>query len=252
MAMKWGLYRLGVAIQHIRSIFKYAFEADLITRPVKFGPGFDRPKKHEIEIYKGKQAPNLFTAAEIRKLLDSAGVPLRAMLLLGVNAGFGNSDCAKLPLYAVNLDTGWITFPRPKTGVQRRVPLWPETAEALRQALAARPEPKDPANAGLVFLTKYGAPWSRKTEGGPVTKETKKLLRDLHINGRKGLGFYTLRHVFRTIADEAKDQPATDFLMGHKAPGMASHYRETIDDDRLRAVVDHVRAWLFPPSAPKE
>jgi hypothetical protein len=28
-------------------------------------------------------------------------------------------------------------------------------------------------------------------------------------------------------------------------------YRETISDDRLRAVADYVRAWLFPPAAAK-
>jgi hypothetical protein len=33
--------------------------------------------------------------------------------------------------------------------------------------------------------------------------------------------------------------------MGHTDGSMASHYRERIDDSRLRAVADHVRAWLF-------
>lgn len=82
-----------------------------------------------------------------------------------------------------------------------------------------------------------------------MTKEVAKLLKALHINGRKGLGFYTLRHVSRTIADESKDQPAVDFCMGHEVAHMSSVYRETISDDRLHAVVDHVRKWLFPSSA---
>ena len=72
-----------------------------------------------------------------------------------------------------------------------------------------------------------------------------KLLRKLGIKGRTGLGFYTLRHVFRTIADEAKDQPAADHIMGHESSHMSSHYRERISDERLKAVSDHVRAWLF-------
>jgi len=49
----------------------------------------------------------------------------------------------------------------------------------------------------------------------------------LKIKGRKGLGFYTLRHTFRTVADEAKDQPAADFTMGHESPHMSTVYRET-------------------------
>jgi hypothetical protein len=88
------------------------------------------------------------------------------------------------------------------------------------------------------------------TSDNPVAKETAKLLKALSINRRKGLGFYTLRHVFRTVADEAKDQPATDFIMGHEIPHMSAVYRETIADTRLRAVADHVRAWLYAP--PKE
>jgi hypothetical protein len=33
--------------------------------------------------------------------------------------------------------------------------------------------------------------------------------------------------------------------MGHEIPHMSSVYRETISDERLRAVTDHVRGWLF-------
>ena len=77
------------------------------------------------------------------------------------------------------------------------------------------------------------------------------MLRRLGINGRKGLGFYTLRHSFRTVADEAKDQPAADFIMGHEVPHMSSVYRETISDERLKAVTDHVRKWLFAEPSPR-
>jgi integrase len=146
---------------------------------------------------------------------------------------------------AVDLATGVIDFPRPKTGVPRRVTLWRETVQAIRAALASRPEPKKAEHAGLVFITKYGLPWAKDTADCPVAKEMRKLLNKVGINGRKGLGFYTLRHTFRTVADEAKDQPAVDFIMGHEVPHMSSVYRETISDTRLRAVADHVRQWLF-------
>src|SRR5207247_1770673 len=172
---------------------------------------------------------------------------MRAMILLGINSGFGNADCGRLPLSAVNLDAGMIDFPRPKTGIPRRCPLWPETVQALREASAGRPEPKKEEYAGLVFITQRGLAWAKDTNDCPVAKETAKVLRKLGINGRKGLGFYTLRHTFRTVADEAKDQPAADFIMGHEVPHMSSVYRETISDARLKAVADHVRNWLFGP-----
>src|SRR5207237_494976 len=72
-----------------------------------------------------------------------------------------------------------------------------------------------------------------------------KWLRALRIHGRKGLAFSTLRHTFRTVADEAKDQQAVDFLMGHEVPNTSSRCRQTLSNERLRAVTDHVRHWLF-------
>src|SRR5262249_41752931 len=124
-----------------------------------------------------------------------------------------------------------------------------ETVAALKDALANRPEPKRPEQTSLVFITKYGGSWGKDTSDNPISKEVAKLLKVLHINGRKGLGFYTLRHVFRTVGDTVKDQPACDHIMGHESPHMSSVYRETISDDRLRAITNHVHAWLFPERA---
>jgi integrase len=200
-----------------------------------------------VRIDRARKGPKLFAADEIRRLIATAGSAMRAMVLLGINAGMGNADCGHLPLSAVDLDRGIIDFPRPKTGIPRRCPLWPETIEAIREASAARPAPKDEAHAGLVFITKYGLPWAKDSADQTLAKEFGKLLRALKINGRTGLGFYTLRHTFRTVADESKDQPAVDFIMGHEIAHMSSVYRETISDERLKAVVDHVRGWLFAP-----
>jgi integrase len=250
LADRYGPHGLGTHIQYIRCACKFAFDADLIPTPLRYGPGFKRPSKRTLRLHKAAQGPNLFTADEVRRLIGAAGVQLKAMLMLAINAGFGNADCGRLPLSALDLDAGWVNYPRPKTGIDRRAPLWPETVEALRAALACRPEPKSPEHASLVFVTSKGLSWAKDTNDCPVAKETAKLLKALSINGRKGLGFYTLRHVFRTVADESKDQPAVDFIMGHEVPHMSGVYRETISDARLKAVTDHVRAWLFPP--PKE
>jgi integrase len=249
LAKSAGPVRLGNVIQRVRSVFKFAFDAELIDRPVRFGPAFKRPSKKVLRIRRAELGPNLLRVEEVRRLIDAAGVPLRAMLLLGINAALGNSDCGNLPLTAVDLDAGWIDYPRPKTGVARRCPLWPETVAALREALARRPAPKNNEHARLFFVTKQGLSWAKDTRDNPVSKETAKLLKALGINGRHRLGFYSLRHVFRTVADETKDQPAVDHVMGHEMPGMSVVYRERISDERLLAVVAKVRAWLFPSAS---
>jgi integrase len=250
MAKRWGPVRLGNVIGRIRSVLKYAHDAGLVATPVRFGPGFVRPSKKVLRQHRAQQGPKLFTADEIRRMIDAADVQIKAMLLLGINAGYGPADCAKLPLTALDLERGWLDYPRPKTGIPRRCPLWPETVAAIGVALANRPEPKDPQGAGLVFLAARGRSWHKERGGSHVARKVGNLLRKVGINGRKGLGFYTLRHVFRTVADESKDQPAVDFIMGHEVPHMSAVYRETISDARLKAVTDHVHAWLFPPQAP--
>jgi integrase len=217
VAERLGPVAPGNAIQRVRCVFKFAYEAGLLPAPVRFGPGFARPSKKVIRLHRAKQGPKLFTAREVRRLIGIAGPALKAMVLLGVNCGFGNADCGNLPRAALDLDGGWVDFPRPKTGIPRRCALWPETVQALRDYVAVRPEPKRAEDAELVFITKYGLSWSKDTPGGPVSQESGKLLRPLRINGRNGLGLYTLRHTFRTVADEAKDQPAADFIVGHES-----------------------------------
>jgi integrase len=247
MAKKWGPTRLGNVIQRVRCVFRYAGPdgAGLIDRRVCFGPGFARPSKKVLRLQRAKAGAKLFTADEIRRMIGSASVSMKAMILLGINAGFGIADCGQVPLTALDLDGGWVTFARVKTGIPRRCCLWPETVAALREALAVRPKPKDSSLAGLALLTAHGTPWYAGKAGGPAVYKMTVLMRKCGVNGRKGLGFYTLRHTFRTVADEAKDQPAADFIMGHEVPHMSAVYRETIGDARLRAVADHVRAWLF-------
>jgi integrase len=254
LAKKWGPVRVLNTIQRVRSIFKYAVDNGLVEKVVRYGQGFKRPSRKKLRLERASKGPKLFDREEILVLLLAAPVHLEPMILLGINCGFGNADCGTLPLSALNLDTGWVDFPRPKTGIGRRCPLWPETVAALREAIAKRPEPKDPAHAGLVFLTQRGLSWHKeagvlradktpKPPDNPVSKEMRKLLNALGIDGHRN--FYCLRHGFETIGGEAKDQVAVDHIMGHARDDMASVYREKISDERLGAVVDKVRTWLF-------
>lgn len=245
IAKQWGPIRLGNEIQRIRGVFKYGYESGLIANPVRFGPEFVKPSRRVIRKARAAVGPRMFEPAELRALIEAASQPVKTMILLALNCGFGNADCGTLPIDAVDLDKGWIDYPRPKTGIERRCPLWPETVEALREWLPKRPAAKDSKHAGLVFVTKYGGAWAKDEADSPVTKEFRKLLDSAGLY-RRGLSFYTLRHVFATIGGESRDRDAVEHIMGHAeaSASMAGAYRERISDDRLRAVVDHVRAWL--------
>jgi integrase len=279
LAERWGPVRLGNTMQGMRSVLKYAADYRLVDKPVHFGRSFDRPSKKTLRLARAKKGPRMFEAHEIRAMIDGAllvgkhgpklvraSQPLRTMILLGVNCGFGNSDVATLPESALDLDGGWVTFPRPKTGVSRRCHLWPETVANLREVLASRPRAKDPTDTGLVFLTKFGSRWvsvkaarvSEKNGNGlhkvlqvknddALTKEIRKLVMALGIH-RAGLSFYALRHAFETIGGDSRDQVAVNSIMGHVDNSMAGQYRERISDERLEAVTAHVRQWLFGAS----
>ena len=241
-------------------VFNYAVKNDLVDMPVRYGSEFQRPPKKVLRKARRVKGKRMFDVPELRALIAAATVPLKAMLLLAANSGMGNSDCANLTVDAIDLKTGWVDYPRPKTEVQRRFPLWPETLAALKDAIKDRPKPKSAEFSPLVFITKYGGRWgavriheadpennkeASVSSDDPICKETAKLLKTLGLK-RPGINFYAIRHTFETKAGDSRDQPAVDTVMGHDRGDMASVYREEISDDRLKAVTDHVRNWLWP------
>lgn len=254
LAKKYNVTTLKAKINITSVVFNHAEKNKLIDSPVDYGDSFKRPSAKMQRRHRNQSGPRLYERHEVERLIEAAGVQLRAMVYLGLNCGFGNTDVGSLPKSAVNLETGWIEYPRPKTEIPRRIPLWPETIAALRESFENRPKPKQRKDRNLCFLTASGLPWVRvkEREGGkPATpidtvgQRFGELLRKLKINGERRLGFYTFRHCFETIGGESKDQTAVDAIMGHVDNTMGGNYRHRISDERLRAVVNVVRDWLF-------
>ncbi len=253
LAGQMGPVSLGNEITRIRVVLKYAYDGGLVDSPIRYGLLFRPPAKRILRRDRQAKPLRLFKAKEVRQLLDEVSGQMRAMVLLGVNCAFGNTDCATVPQAAFDLDGGWVSFPRPKTQVERRAPLWAETIAAL-QSVKRRPV-REKEDRGLMFLTSGGRRWVR-TKPSPthpdqftvidsVSRQFGKACRMLDLP--PGRNFYALRHTFETIGGELGQQIAVDFLMGH-APAsgdMSAHYREHISDERLLAVTDHLRKWLF-------
>jgi site-specific recombinase XerC len=142
LAKTLGPTRLGSDVQRVKTIFRWAEESGVIPALPRFGPDFKRPDKRIRRAARQAKGSRMWERKEILTILRHAKQPLRSMVLLAVNCGYGNNDVARLPLAALDLDAGWIDFPRPKTAIPRRSPLWPETVQALREWLAMRPEPR--------------------------------------------------------------------------------------------------------------
>jgi integrase len=246
-----GPNALTTAIAKARGILKYAHDQRLIPAAVELGDSFSRPGAKALRKARLEKGPKMFEAAELRRMLDAADACTKAMILLGVNCGYGNSDIGRLPLTALDLAGGWANYHREKTWIPRRAKLWPETVEAVKAWLAERPEPKNEDAAKLVFVDVDGSPMWDESVGQTreLGKRLMKLLGELEIKGRS---YYHLRHTFETIGGDSRDQIAVNHVMGHIDRSMASVYRERISDDRLSAVAEHVRAWLWPDARTAE
>lgn len=242
---------LTTFLKHARAMF--AFGAELTDRPARYGGQFDLPAAKTLRLHREARPPKLLPADVLRRLIDAADPVLRAMVLLGLNCGFGATDLSELRERHLATRPGWVVLPRRKTGVGRRCPLWPETVAALDAARPCRPAPADPADRDRLFLSQKGLPCRRyreKTAAGAGTRGdavgaawTKLCKRE----GVRGPGsFYVLKHVFITEASNARDDVAVDQITGHTDNSTRAQYRERVDDDRLEAVTDHVRRWIFP------
>jgi integrase len=240
LALRFSPARVSKIVTATRGMFKWAAEAGVIAHPPKFGPDFKVANRKALRLHKAQQGKKLLTAAEIRALIKAADPQLKAILYLCINGGLGNSDIARLKVSDVNGD--WLNFPRGKTGIDRRIPLWKETVNAVAEIATGR-NPEE-----LLFRTKTGRALIKVQAGGTRSDRTGQMFRDCAkaagVNHPR-LGLYWLRHTFQTIGDGARDAVATSSIMGHVDATMAGNYRQTIEDERLVAVVDHVRNWLL-------
>lgn len=240
LAKTLGAHSLATHVRMIRSVFTWAWENEVIREAVRYGASFNEPTKRS----RRGNAKAAYSAADVRKIIKASSGQLKAMILLAINGGLGQTDCAELTHGELDLKRNLLIFPRPKTGIDRVVPLWDQTAKAIRESKES---------GEFVFLTKYGNQWVRQVvherEGGGVARVTwidsvsleyGKVRRAVKVGG----SFYLLRHTFRTVADETGDQHAIARIMGHALPGMASVYVRSISEERLRAVVNHVEKWL--------
>lgn len=239
VAKKRNIVGVGNEVTRVKVALNWVHKKRLISQAVHFGPDFRKPSAKALRKHKRLAGPKLFSREQIHMLLHEAGLHMRAMILLGVNCGFGNTDVATMPIECVDLDRGWIHYPRPKTEVDRLVPLWPETVAALKASAECRYEPR-PEAEGRFFVMPNGRAWDNVDV--PLGKRFRQIAAAVGIGSG---GFYTLRHVFATVAGGSKDQVAVNAIMGHVDPSMAATYREEIAEERLVAVTDHVHGWLF-------
>ena len=238
-----SLFTLQGDVPKIKVYFSWAERQGYIDRQPRYGDGMARPSRAALERERSKQPSHVFTSAQLRAILDAAGPKMKAMILLGINCGFGNTDCANLTTNQLDLDRGWSTACRTKTGIPRRCPLWAETVEALRSVIQGRK-----VTDKHVFITIFGKPYSPRD----LSRELGKVLK----KAEAGSGdFYDLRRTCASIGVQVGDDDAVRTIMGHRRHSsdmLGVYNRLTVSDERLRAITDFVHDWLYkvPVSCP--
>ena len=227
-----SVHRQNLHISVMKAMFHWARRNGILESI----PNIDAISKGKVIVDQEKYT---FDSQQINKLLSAADVKMKAMIWLGLNCGFGCTDCGKLKWKDLDFKNSIVKLARNKTGVRRNLPLWPETIQALK-ALSR--------SGQLVFYTVEGHPWVRtviktKSKGdreytsvNRVTPSFSRLMKKVGIHAPKGTGFYSLRRTAATMAARSGDPFAVQRLLGHVDLTMATRYVQDVSEQTDRVI----------------
>jgi integrase len=223
--------RQNLHIGLMKAMFHWARKNDVLDSI----PNLDAISKDRV-IHKEKYT---FNKKQIRKLLTATDVKMKAMIWLGLNCGFGCTDCSRLQWKDIDFKNNRVKLARNKTKIGRNLPLWPETIKALKEI---------PKSGALVFTTSKDHPWIRTTattndNGEPkyicdnrISTKFSRLMKKVGIQAPKGTGFYSLRRTAATMAARSGDPFAVQRLLGHVDLTMATRYVQDVSEQTDRVI----------------
>jgi integrase len=232
-------HRMNLHISIMKAMFHWARKNDVLDSI----PNIDAVSRGKLT----HKQRLIFTSKDIRQLLDLADGQMKAMIWLGLNCGFGCTDCAELKWSDLDLANGRVKLARNKTGISRDLPLWPETIEALE---------KVPKKGKLIFYTARGNSFvhtvvKTDSEGKPkystqntITTKFSRLIKKAGLKVPNGTGFYTLRRTAATIAARSGDPFAVQRLLGHVDLQMATRYVQDVSKQTDK-VIENSRKYMI-------
>jgi integrase/recombinase XerC len=159
--------------------------------------------------------PNAISEEDAQQLIGAAESPFeRAMLLLMLTAGLRRSEVGAIRLEDVDLENEALLV-RGKGAKQRMVPLMPQTAEAIRNYLAARPNVDQP----YLFLSPQG----QRLANDFLNRTLRRILARAGL--AKRITPHMLRHTFAThLVRNGVDVRTVQELLGHSDLETTANY----------------------------
>jgi integrase len=185
------------------------------------------------------------TREQFAALVDVADTQWRAILYLSANCALENESVSQIDW--PHVAHGLMTFPRPKTGRPRQIPLAPQTIAALEAWRKECPTP-----TGRIFSTEHGTPLAAATDNVGDGFDRLRVALKEQKSYTLAASFKSLRKTAATIAFNAvktgERELASKMLLGHARADAWKHYVDEAPDF-LHKAVKAIQRELF--EAPK-
>lgn len=187
----------------------------------------------------GRYLPEVLSVEEISAIMDSVDVSTwsgkrdRAILEVLYGCGLRVSEAAGLKISELFLNEGFVRVVG-KGDKERIVPIGEMAVAALRNYLAARPEPASRQYDDILFLNKFGKGISRVSLFNMVKKQA------MAAGIAKEISPHTFRHSFAThLIENGADLRVVQEMLGHESILTTEIYTHIDSSTWQRAVLEH-------------
>ena len=157
----------------------------------------------------------------------------RAVLEILYGCGLRVSEAVGLKISNVYLEEGFVRVVG-KGDKERIVPMGEMAAEAVKEYMAARPEPASPQYDDILFLNRFGKAISRVALFSMVKRQA------MAAGVNKEISPHTFRHSFAThLIENGADLRVVQEMLGHESILTTEIYTHIDSSTWQRAILEH-------------
>ena len=187
----------------------------------------------------GRYLPEVLSVEEVTSIIDSVDISKwngkrdRAVLEILYGCGLRVSEAVGLKISNVYLEEGFVRVVG-KGDKERIVPMGEMAVEAVKEYLAARPEPASPQYDDILFLNRFGKAISRVALFSMVKRQA------MAAGVNKEISPHTFRHSFAThLIENGADLRVVQEMLGHESILTTEIYTHIDSSTWQRVILEH-------------